>query len=127
MSHYPTAEGLIVRKSGGVLALTLDRPTKRNALTDDMVQGLIDAMTSAGKDESIRVVRLGGSGDHFCGGFDILARNAGSGSRPRVGSIQRRLPVEVHRLIPTMLSLQTPIVCAARGWVAGIGLHLALA
>ena len=33
----------------------------------------------------------------------------------------------VNRLIPAMLTTQTPIVCTARGWVIGLGLDLALA
>jgi 2-(1,2-epoxy-1,2-dihydrophenyl)acetyl-CoA isomerase len=127
MSDYEATEGLQIGVTDGVLALTLDRPEKRNALTDTMVQGLIDAISNAGSDESVRVVVLQGAGEHFCGGFDIVARNAGNGAKPRVGSIQRRLPVQAHRLIPTLLSVQTPIVCAAQGWVAGIGLHLLLA
>ena len=75
---------------------------------------------------------LRGSGEHFCGGFDIVARNSPrgdspGGGRPRVGSIQRRLPSQAHRLIPLLATVQTPVVCAVRGWAAGIGLHVAVA
>jgi 2-(1,2-epoxy-1,2-dihydrophenyl)acetyl-CoA isomerase len=108
------------------LELVLDRPEKRNSLDDDMVAGLTAALTQAGRDEAIRVILLRGAGDDFCSGFDIVARNAGR-SRPRVGSIQRRLPSQAHGLIDLMTSVQTPVVCAVRGWAAGIGLHLALA
>lgn len=123
---YDGAEGLRVEQDGGVLHLVLDRPEKRNALTDAMIQGLISAFLAAGSDESVRAVLLRAEGDHFCSGFDIVGRNAG-GERPRVGSIQRRLPWQAHRLIPTMMTVQTPIVCSAQGWIAGIGLHMALA
>ena len=44
-----------------------------------------------------------------------------------ISSIQRRLPCQAHRLIPLLLSVQVPVVCAVRGWAAGIGLHLAVA
>ncbi len=46
---------------------------------------------------------------------------------PRVGSIQRRLPSQAHRLIPLILETQTPVVTRVQGWTAGIGLNLALA
>jgi 2-(1,2-epoxy-1,2-dihydrophenyl)acetyl-CoA isomerase len=111
----------------GILRLVLDKPSKRNALDDDMVATLIEAVDAAGRDESVRAVLIAGEGDHFCGGFDIVSRNAASGQRPRVGSIQRRLPSQSHRLIPLMLAVQTPIVCVIKGWAAGIGLHIALA
>ena len=76
----------------------------------------------------MRAITLTGAGDHFCGGFDIVARNAGRGrSAPRAGSIQRRLPAQAHRLIPLLAAVQVPVVCGVRGWAAGIGLHLVLA
>ncbi len=125
-SPYRSVEGLRVARSGAVLDLEIDRPAKRNALTDPIVQAMIGTLTAAGPDESVRVVVLRGAGEHFCAGFDIVGRNAGD-VRPRVGSIQRRLPTEAHRLIELLLTTQTPVVCAVRGWAAGIGLHLVLA
>jgi 2-(1,2-epoxy-1,2-dihydrophenyl)acetyl-CoA isomerase len=124
---YRSVEGLRVVLDGPLLRLTLDRAAKRNALDDVMTAGLIDAIDTAGRDEAVRAIVLAGAGDHFCGGADIVARNAGSGPRPRVGSIQRRVPSLAHRLIPLMLSVQTPVVCRVQGWAAGIGFHLALA
>jgi 2-(1,2-epoxy-1,2-dihydrophenyl)acetyl-CoA isomerase len=88
---------------------------------------LIDSLERANSDPSVRAVLLTGAGDHFCSGFDVVSRNEPGGVRPRVGSIQRRLPAQAHRLIPLMCSVQVPIVCGVRGWAAGIGLHLALA
>ncbi|MDV8071023.1 enoyl-CoA hydratase-related protein [Rhodococcus sp. IEGM 1366] len=119
--------GLTVAQGGSVLRIQLNRPDKRNAIDDTMVAGLINTIVEAGTDESVRVILLDGAGDHFCSGADIVKRNGGDGKRPRAGSIQRRLPAQAHRLIPVMLESQTPIVCAVRGWAAGIGMGLALA
>lgn len=124
---YDSCDGLRVAPDGGVLRLTLDRPDKRNSLSDDMVDGLLECISSAGRDEAVRVIVVAGAGNDFCSGFDIVTRNRGDGPRPRVGSIQRRVPATAHRLIPLMAMVQTPIVVVARGWVAGIGLHMALA
>jgi len=135
---YRSVDGMTAQVDGAVLRLELDRPSKRNALNDTMMTGLVDAIEHAGRDESIRVIVLSGAGDHFCGGADIVARNApaptgGDGdaaelpARPRVGSIQRRVRGTAHRLIPTMLDVQVPIVCRVQGWAAGIGFQLALA
>lgn len=129
MSAYALVDGLDVSLGGdGILRLVLSRPAKRNALDDGMVAGLIEAVKRAGQDEAVRAISIAGSGDHFCGGFDIVSRNAETGGRrPRAGSIQRRLPAQSHRLIPLLAAVQTPVVCAVRGWAAGIGLHLVLA
>ncbi len=124
-----TSDGITVTQDGPVLAVTLDRPAKRNAIDDQMMAALIDAIDGAGRDESVRTIVLSGAGDHFCGGADIVARNAGGpdAPRPRVGSIQRRVPSLAHRLISVMATVQTPIVCRVQGWAAGIGFQLALA
>lgn len=131
---YHSVPGLNVGldHGAGLLSLTLDRAEKRNALDDTMVSGLIDALDAAGRDEAVRAVLLTAQGPHFCTGADIVQRNSGGGesgsdAKPRVGSIQRRLPSQAHRLVPLMLTVQVPVVCAVRGWVAGIGLSMALA
>jgi 2-(1,2-epoxy-1,2-dihydrophenyl)acetyl-CoA isomerase len=127
VSDYAGVPGLDLRLDDGVLHLVLNRPEVRNALNDEMVAAMFTTIEQAGSDEAVRVIVISASGDHFCSGFDIVARNQKGAPKPRVGSIQRRLPRQAHRLIPVMLETQTPIVCVVRGWAAGIGLNVALA
>jgi 2-(1,2-epoxy-1,2-dihydrophenyl)acetyl-CoA isomerase len=125
---YPApVDGLVVEHDESILRVRLDRPARRNAITDPMVYALVDVIDAAGSDENVRVIHLTGSGEHFCSGFDLGERVAGAPERPRVTSIARRMNGHVNKLIPTMLTTQTPIVCTARGWVIGLGLDLALA
>jgi 2-(1,2-epoxy-1,2-dihydrophenyl)acetyl-CoA isomerase len=127
VKEYPAPpEGLLVTCDGPVVRLTIHRPDRRNAVTDEMVLALIETVEAAGSDEAVRVISLSGTGEHFCSGFD-LGQRGGGGETPRAGSTQRRMRWQVNRLIPTMLETQTPIVTAARGWVIGLGLHLVLA
>ena len=123
---YASRPGLDVDLSEGVLRLRLDRPDKRNAVDDEMMAGLVDSVSTAEEDEAVRVIVIDGAGEHFCAGADIVARNAGD-DRPRVGSIQRRVPHTAHRLVALVTSVQVPVVCAVRGWAAGLGFQLALA
>ena len=132
MKDYPeTPEGLALEHDGNVLRARLDRPERRNALTDEMVLALIETIEAAGSDESVRVIALTGSGAHFCSGFDLGQRGKGEGKSAagaaRAGATQRRMRWQVNRLIPTMLETQTPIVTAVKGWMVGLGLHLVLA
>lgn len=127
MKDYPAPpEGLVVEHDGGVLRLRLDRPERRNAITDDMVLALIETIEAAGSDESVRVIALSATGEHFCSGFDLGLRGE-TDERPRIGATQRQMRWHVNRLIPTMLETQTPIVTAASGYVIGLGLNLVLA
>lgn len=53
------AEGSVaVHRQGAVLRLTLDRPSRRNALTQLMIATLVDALTAAASDDSLRVVHI---------------------------------------------------------------------
>jgi 2-(1,2-epoxy-1,2-dihydrophenyl)acetyl-CoA isomerase len=124
---YASVEGLSVTVQGPVLHLCLDRPTRRNAIDDSMMAGLVGALDAAGHDDAVRAVVLTGAGDHFCGGADIVARNDPDRPRPATGDLVRRLPTQAHRLITLVVSSQLPVVCAVRGWAAGIGFQLALA
>jgi 2-(1,2-epoxy-1,2-dihydrophenyl)acetyl-CoA isomerase len=128
LSGYPSVDGVAVTLDEGVLGLRLSDPRRRNALNDAMVRALIDSLEVAQSDEAVRAVLLHGEGGHFCGGFDIVGRNADRAApRPRPGAIQRRLPAQAHRLIPQLAALQAPVVCAVSGFAVGIGLQLALA
>ena len=127
MKPYPEVPpGLVVTHEGPILGVRLNRPERRNSLTDPMVYALADIVDAAASDESVRVIHLEGAGDNFCSGFDLGERTPGP-DRPRVGSIHRRMNGHVNRLIPAMLTCQTPIVCTARGWIIGLGLDLLLA
>ncbi|MDQ1481215.1 MAG: 2-(1,2-epoxy,2-dihydrophenyl)acetyl-CoA isomerase [Actinomycetota bacterium] len=126
-ASYESVDGLTVMLDAGALRVTLDRPDQRNAINDEMVAAFIDALTAAATDERVRVIGVSGTGDHFCAGADIVARNRDRDTRPRAGSIQRRLPTQAHRLVPLLLEVQVPVVCKVRGWAAGIGFSLALA
>ncbi len=127
MKPYPEMPpGLTLERDGEALKLSFNRPARRNSLTDPIVYALTDTMDAAASDESVRVIHLQGEGDHFCSGFDLAERTPGP-ERPRVGSVHRRMNGHVNRLIPAMLSCQTPIVCTARGWVIGLGLDILLA
>jgi 2-(1,2-epoxy-1,2-dihydrophenyl)acetyl-CoA isomerase len=123
---YASRPGLEVDLAEGVLRLRLDRPDKRNAVDDEMMLGLVESVSAAEEDEAVRVIVIAGTGDHFCSGADIVARNAGD-ERPRVGSIQRRVPHQAHRLTSLLCSVQVPVVCVVRGWAAGLGFQIALA
>jgi 2-(1,2-epoxy-1,2-dihydrophenyl)acetyl-CoA isomerase len=126
VSAYPTVPGIVVEPDGGVLRVRLDRADRHNALTDEMVLALAETVDAAGNDDTIRVIALTATGPDFCSGFDLGTRGRPE-VKPRTGATQRQLRVGVHRLIPTMLETQTPIVTTATGHIIGLGLGIVLA
>ncbi len=126
MTDYPRVDGLVVEVDGAVLRVRLDRPERRNALTDEVVDALIDTIEIGGTDDDVRVIALSGTGDSFCSGFDLGTRGKPA-VRPRLGATQRQLRGGINRLIPTLLETQTPIVTAATGHIIGLGLNIVLA
>ena len=119
------ADGSVtVRSDGAVLRITLDRPSGRNSLSQAMIGTLVEALTDAGSDDSLRAVHIRG-GDNFCAGVDWVAAN--DRQRPRTGDLVRRIPHAAHRVIELVASIQLPVLCSVRGWAAGFGCNLALA
>ncbi|MGH2557111.1 MAG: enoyl-CoA hydratase/isomerase family protein [Actinomycetota bacterium] len=80
---------------GGSATLTIDRPDRRNALNDEVVDGLLAGLERAGSDHEVRCVVLTGAGDRaFCAGGDLTgtmspseARVQQHGRRGRLGDL----------------------------------------
>ena len=110
----------------GVLRIVLNRPSRRNSLDVAAVSEFVAALEAAATNDELRVIVIEGAEGHFCSGADWVASNTG-GTRPRPGSIQRRTPLQAHRLVQLLLEIQLPVVCVVRGWAAGLGFQVALA
>jgi 2-(1,2-epoxy-1,2-dihydrophenyl)acetyl-CoA isomerase len=120
------ADGIEVERESGVLTVRLDRAEKRNALDQNAQRRLVDILEEAALDETLRVIHLTSSGPDFCSGSDWVAANR-SDAKPRPASLVRRLPLQSHRIIELLLTIQLPVVASVRGSAAGLGCQLALA
>jgi 2-(1,2-epoxy-1,2-dihydrophenyl)acetyl-CoA isomerase len=118
--------GILVGADDGVLRITIDRPERKGSLDVAAVRRIVDSLEAAATDDSLRVIVLSSLGEDFCSGSDWVASNT-SGEKPRTGSLQRRTPLQAHRIISLLLEVQLPVVCAVRGWAAGLGCQMALA
>jgi 2-(1,2-epoxy-1,2-dihydrophenyl)acetyl-CoA isomerase len=116
-----------VRQDGGVLTVVLDRPSHRNSLSHSMQDALVDALTSAAVDDSLRVVHISGAGQDFCAGADWVSTNNTGTDRPRTGELLRRTPQRAHRVIELIHTIHLPVVCSVRGYAVGLGCNLGLA
>ncbi|WP_083653911.1 enoyl-CoA hydratase/isomerase family protein [Mycobacterium sp. GA-1841] len=121
-----SGEAISTARDSGVLRITLDRPSRRNALSHRMIDTLVATLSTAAYDDSLRAIAITGTGEDFCTGADWVATNS-SGERPRTGDLVRRIPHTAHRIIELVATIQLPVVCTVRGWAVGLGCNLALA
>ena len=110
----------------GVALLRLNRPERLNALSQDMVAAIPEALTTVAADRTCRVIVLTGAGRGFCAGLDLQATTSsvdGFGRGPaRMLEGQERF----SSMIATLRSLRQPVIAAVNGPAAGAGLALAL-
>jgi hypothetical protein len=66
-----TGEPVVLRRDGGTLDITLNRPHVRNALNTAMRDALVEAFALPALDPSISQVHLRGAGESFCSGGDL--------------------------------------------------------
>jgi methylglutaconyl-CoA hydratase len=106
---------------GAVARITLNRPEKRNALSDELIGVLQDSLVLAAEDEQVRVVLLAGAGPDFCSGADLAAldRTANAGVLDHLAMAH-----ELADVFLTMRHHPKPIVAAVRGraFAGGCGL-----
>jgi len=63
----------LVERDGHTMVITMNRPTRMNALTGAMLVRMYDAMVEACADDDIRTIILTGGGGNFCSGADLRA------------------------------------------------------
>lgn len=120
---------LVERPTPGLRLLTLNRPDRLNALTEDLVEQLIEALGEADADSSCRAVIVTGAGRGFCSGFDLQSDAAGELATGTAMPVRERLQGQSRwASLPGLVRTLRPIVIAAvNGVAAGGGLAFALA
>src|SRR3982074_1911439 len=109
---------------GGITRITMNRPEKRNALNDELIAGLKDALRRANQDEETRVVLLSGAGEDFCSGADLAALQKISTATVAENLEDARSLMELFLLIR---EVRVPVISAVRGRALAGGCGLALA
>ncbi|MAP96910.1 MAG: enoyl-CoA hydratase [Acidimicrobiaceae bacterium] len=123
-------EDLRTEISEGVMTITLNRPERRNALSDAMLEGLIASLADAETATDVGSVLLTGAGGAFCAGGDVKGM-AASGGEGGDSPLQYDARVHLQRrsqrdTAGKLYELPKPTVAVLPGPAAGAGLSLAL-
>ncbi|MFZ2738889.1 MAG: enoyl-CoA hydratase/isomerase family protein [Burkholderiaceae bacterium] len=114
--------------ASGIATLSLNRPEKRNAMSDAMRSEFIEALQLLGADPKVRALVLTGKGKGFCAGGDVAGMQqrlqAPAGDVGFNGwSRQQR----VHQTQSLLHNLPKPTIAAVNGAASGLGADTALA
>jgi enoyl-CoA hydratase/carnithine racemase len=129
----PFAE-ILYEVEDGVLTLTLNRPTKLNALTRVMLGELLEALDRADADDAVRAVIVTGAGRAFCAGADLSAGAQTFDVAARAGDRAARgdeKPGAPHRdggglVTLRIFDLKKPVIAAINGPAVGFGATMTL-
>jgi len=123
-----TSSLIDLQVASGIATLTLNRPDKRNAMSDAMRSEFAEALDRVAADKAIRALVLTGAGKGFCAGGDI------SGMEKRMNAATGEIAFNgwrrqqgVHRVQTLLHTLPKPVIAAVNGAASGLGADTALA
>ena len=116
-----------VTDAGHVRTIQLNRPEKKNALSNELAWGVVAAIEEAAKVDDVWVIALTGSGDAFCAGLDLSP----GGERYHPLSPQSAQLDDISWVGQFLLTIRKkcdkPVVGGINGVAVGAGLGLAMA
>jgi len=121
MSAIPQTEPDILLREDhdGICTLTMNRPSRMNLLTSEMLAALQDAFDALAKDTDVRVVILAAAGKGFCAGHDLKEIRA-LGEHPRINELFARC----SRMMMSITALPQPVIARVQGAAAAAGCQL---
>ena len=116
-----TNSTVLYEKRRNVAIITLNRPERLNAITGDLLQGLVAQLEKVRNDQEVVAVILTGAGRAFCAGEDLKETSAGKTFAHWVEETNGLQ--EVQRVI---LALGKPLIAAVPGYALGGGCEFAM-
>ncbi len=114
-------ELVLVQRHDAVAVLSMNQPERRNALSAELRDALLEKLEALLADETCRALVLTGSGGSFCAGGDLAAL------RERDPLYARARMQRSQQLVRLLVAGPKPVVAAVNGFAYGAGFSLALA
>jgi enoyl-CoA hydratase/carnithine racemase len=114
---------VVTEDRGRMRHVVLNRPEKRNALNDELILGIRDALTAAAADRDVQCVVVRGAGPMFSSGMDFAGLAALAADPERLREFRRPI-LDTWNLLEEMAK---PTICQVHGACIGGAMELALA
>lgn len=108
----------------GVATLTLDNPSRRNSLSEAMLDALGAALGDIGGDASVRVVILAATGTVYCAGHDLKELSAGRADADRGRATFERIMRLCADVMQAIVALPQPVIAQVQGMATAAGCQL---
>src|SRR6185369_17294747 len=115
---------IIVETENSIAEITLNRPEKRNALNDALINSLKNALSDANKDENLQAIVIKGAGKDFCSGADLSALQKIAESDVLENLWDAENLMELFSMIR---KIKIPVIAAVKGRALAGGCGLATA
>lgn len=102
-----------------IAVITMDRPAQRNAMSNGLVQALLESFLKLDLDQNISAMVLTGSGSGFCAGSDL------SGLALMNAAERQMFEADSGRMARLIGRLTKPVIAAVDGYAIGGGMTLA--
>jgi len=113
---------------GGIGTVTLNRPEKRNAINDQVLEGISKAFAELSLTPEVRVILLQGAGTNFSAGIDFNFLAQVGREDGRAPGIRLREEIDmIHSVLNRVEQTEKPVVAKIHGFCGGLGMELALA
>ena len=126
-----TQKVLDVTIKGEIAYLALNRPEKRNAINNDILRAIPEALAEVDRPE-VRAVIIYGEGAVFSAGIDFTSLAGDTGAQGGAGGgpdlVRFRRFVHASQMaLDALERIEKPVIGAIHGYAGGLGLELALA
>ena len=118
------AAPLLHERGDGIAVLTLNRPERRNTLSEAMLAALAEALAAIAQDNTVRAVVIASSGPVFCAGHDLKELMAHRNDRDRGKAYFRHIMETCSALMQSIVRLPQPVIAAVQGPATAAGCQL---
>lgn len=115
-----TEPAVLSEQRNGILTLTLNRHSYRNALSEEIISGVTSGLTMAGDSPDVRVVVIAATGTAFCAGAKLDAMSAAGDAQSA-----RQFHSRGRRMFAALLECPVPTIAKVQGHALGGGCGLA--